>query len=156
MKVIQGNKKTVSAKSQQRAQQNHCDQPSYKPGDMAEEQAAAFLLKQGMRPVARNFHCRFGEIDIITADNDTLIFTEVRLRKNSTWGSGAETVDRRKQRKILITAQYFLQCHKGYQHYNCRFDVISAQHKADRSGNNTVQFDLTWIPNAFDASILAY
>lgn len=152
MKLFQG----TEQKPTKTHKNNANDKPSLKPGDIAEEQATAFLLKQGMNLVARNFHCRYGEIDIITQDKDVLIFTEVRLRGNSKWGSGAESVDRRKQKKILITAQHFLQRHKRYQHYNCRFDVISVQHKTDRPNNNAVQFDLTWIPNAFDASILAY
>lgn len=127
-----------------------------KTGERAENQAWEFLLKQGMSSIARNYHCRYGEIDIITLDKKVLVFTEVRLRTNSKWGSGAETVDRRKQKKIIITAQHFLQRYKKYRRCDCRFDVIAASYKTDYPGDNAVQFDLNWIPNAFDASILSY
>ena len=154
--LIQPGQRNRNLQQDKKLATKNCKQPANKPGDLAEKQAWEFLLKQGMSSVARNYHCRYGEIDIITLDINVLVFTEVRLRTNSKWGSGAETVDRRKQKKIIITAQHFLQQYKKYRRCDCRFDVIAASYKTDYPGDNTVQFDLNWIPNAFDASILSY
>ncbi len=154
--LIQSGQRNRDLQQNRKLANKKCKNPAHKPGDQAEKQAWEFLLKQGMSSVARNYHCRYGEIDIITLDKNVLIFTEVRLRTNPKWGSGAETVDQRKQKKIIITAQHFLQRHKKYRHCDCRFDVIAASYNTEYSGDNTVQFDLNWIPNAFDASILSY
>lgn len=91
----------------------------------AEEQAWHWLIKQGLKPVKRNYSCKLGEIDLILFDQTTLVFTEVRLRKNLRFGGAANSVDSRKQQKIIRTAQHFLMTHPSYQQVNCRFDVIA-------------------------------
>jgi putative endonuclease len=76
-------------------------------GDRAEQLAHEFLLDQGLRPVARNFRSRGGEIDLIMLDQRCLTFIEVRYRRSSGFMEPVVTVDRHKQRKIIRTAAMF-------------------------------------------------
>jgi len=90
-------------------------------GEMA---AASHLEKKGMKILERNFRSRKGEIDIIAADDQTLIFAEVK-----TWSSfGIDALeyalDAKKQNKIIETSKYFLSLHRKYRYMSIRFDVI--------------------------------
>ena len=108
--------------------------------------AAQWLENQGMRLLARNFRARTGEIDIIARDREHLVFLEVRSRGNKRFNTAAGSVDRSKQKRILRTAQLFLQCHPGLANLPCRFDVIAFE--PQQSGPN---LDIRWIPGAFTA-----
>lgn len=110
-------------------------------GDAAEDQVAAEALRRGYRIVARNFRSRGGELDLLLSDADTLAVVEVRLRRNPRFGSGAESVDARKQQRIVLATRQFLATHPQWQNANIRFDVVSIG--ADRQ--------LDWIENAFAA-----
>ena len=112
-------------------------------GKHAEMQACKYLKKEGLQLKSRNFSCAIGEIDLIMLHNETLVFIEVRYRNNRYFGNGAETVDFRKQKKIISTALYFLK-QNGYTNKNCRFDVISITTLNDR-------YDIEWIKDAFQA-----
>lgn len=92
-------------------------------GKKAEDIACSFLQRNGMSLIQRNYQCRFGEIDLIMQDTDTIVFVEVRYRSSSTFGSAAESVDSNKQRKLVFTANHYLQCHTITQ--PTRFDVIA-------------------------------
>ena len=94
-------------------------------GKDAENNAFKFLSQQGLKHQARNYHCRHGEIDIIMLDRSTLVFIEVRARQYKAWGGASASVDTRKQRKILKTAQHFLSTHPRFQDAACRFDVVA-------------------------------
>jgi len=109
-------------------------------GLQAEQLAATYLTQQGLKIVAQNYHCRFGEIDLIMQDGKTLVFVEVRLRTNSQFGSAASSITPQKQQKLILTAQHFLQQHGDCA---CRFDAI-LMHKADLQ-------HIEWLRNAFDA-----
>lgn len=106
-------------------------------GSAAEQAALEFLEARHLYLVERNYCCRLGEIDLIMRDPDTLIFVEVRLRHDTRYGTGAETVTRSKMRKIINTAEYFLVNHPLWGNLDCRFDVVSMSHNID------------WIQNAF-------
>jgi putative endonuclease len=117
-------------------------------GQNAEDLALQFLQSKGMQLIERNYRCKMGEIDLIMRHDAGLVFAEVRYRKHSKFGSGAETVDQRKQQKILNSAEHFLQSHSKYAALPCRIDVVSisaAQKSADQ------QPDIDWIPNAIQA-----
>jgi|Wag4MinimDraft_12_1082652.scaffolds.fasta_scaffold00024_18 putative endonuclease len=93
-------------------------------GNAGEQKAAAFLKKEGYQIIEKNYRTPFGEIDIIALQNETLVFIEVKSRSSRQFGTGAESVDRRKQYKIIKSAQVYIK--KFYQHeQKCRFDVIS-------------------------------
>lgn len=92
-------------------------------GRWGESLAAEYLRKKRYTPVAANYRCRMGEIDLVVENREYLVFVEVKLRKSSAFASAMEFVDHRKQEKIKQTALLFLsqyeQCNK-----QPRFDVI--------------------------------
>ena len=109
-------------------------------GKEAEQQACKFLQKQGLRLLEQNYSCRLGELDLIMQESSTLVFVEVKYRHSTQYGQASETVDLRKQRKIILTAQYFLHQHSHYSDLACRFDVVSF---------NGAGQPIEWLPNAF-------
>jgi putative endonuclease len=113
--------------------------PAQVAGDGAEDRAARFLQRQGMRIVARNYRTRAGEIDLIGYEGTTLVFVEVRMRTAARFGDGAESVDLRKQRRIEMAARHFLM-RLGHEPA-CRFDVVSLERDETR-----------WIRGAFEAA----
>jgi putative endonuclease len=86
--------------------------------------ALKYLQKKQLILVERNFHTRFGEIDLIMKDDDTLIFIEVRYRQGNSHGSASESVNLSKQKKIIKSAEIYLMQNNGW-HLNSRFDVIA-------------------------------
>ncbi len=113
-------------------------------GDDAENAACDYLRSQGLTLVERNFLCKRGEIDLVMRQANTTVFVEVRYRRNAQYGSAAESVDWRKQEKLLATAEHYLQQHPKAARGACRFDVVALtmqnqQHKID------------WIMDAFQA-----
>lgn len=116
-------------------------------GEHTENLACRFLEDKGFKLLKRNYHCRFGEIDLIMQDNDTLVFVEVRYRRNNDFGSGAETVTPSKQAKLVKTASVYLQQHAKLSQYPARFDVVSITGSVETSNIKDIEFD--WIKNAF-------
>jgi putative endonuclease len=106
-----------------------------------ERLAGDYLVRQGLRPVARNHRCRFGEIDIVMRDGDTLVFVEVRYRASPRFGTPAETVDARKQRRLTAAAADYLRCHPSV--LPCRFDVVAIG----------AQDQIEWLKDAFSANV---
>lgn len=110
-------------------------------GAQAEQWAAHYLQKQGLKLIEQNYRGRFGEIDLIMQDGATLVFVEVRLRRNAAFGGAAASLDARKQQRIIRTSQQYL---SGLAHIPaCRFDAVLL---GDAQGN-----DAQWLKNAFDA-----
>jgi putative endonuclease len=107
----------------------------------AEERAWQHLRSHGARLLQRNFRSRRGEIDLIVQDSDSVVFVEVRYRGNANYGSGAESVDHRKQSRLIACAQHYLQSYPQLARLPCRFDVIAINGRDD---------SLDWIRNAFD------
>jgi len=110
-------------------------------GSQAENLALQHLEQQGLNLVKRNYHCRGGEIDLIMMDNLALVFVEVRYRKTATFGSAIESVNQAKQKRIIHTAQQFLQ-QQPPPHTICRFDVVAISPKQHT-------FEITWLKDAF-------
>ena len=108
-------------------------------GRRAEDAAFRYLLDQGLRPVARNFRRRGGEIDIIMLDEDCLVFIEVRYRQSATFTQPGLTVDTHKQRKLVRAAALFAATHRGVANHVMRFDVVAIE--GDKSPR--------WIRDAF-------
>ena len=114
-------------------------------GDYWEDIAFKHLKKNKLKKVKRNFNCKVGEIDLIMIDKQTLVFIEVKYRKNDDWVSASESVTQSKQRKIIKTAQLFLLKNKKYKDWNCRFDVVSIQGENDN-------VEINWIKDAFQTN----
>jgi putative endonuclease len=113
-------------------------------GNQAEQVALRFLLRQGLKPVTRNFRRRGGEIDLIMLHEDCLTFIEVRCRRSTRFSSPALTVDRHKQQKILRTAAMFVADSREFAHHTMRFDVLAITGRGDAS--------VEWIRDAFRPS----
>lgn len=105
-------------------------------GDLAEQRAEKHLIEHGLVLIDRNFSCAVGEIDLLMRDKKQLVFVEVRYRNSPTFGSALETVTRKKQKKIIAAAQYYLQ--KYCKSVDYRFDVVGITHN-----------ELHWVPSAF-------
>ena len=110
-------------------------------GDRAEQLAHEFLLDQGLRPVARNFRSRGGEIDLIMLDQRCLTFIEVRYRRSSEFLEPVVTVDRHKQRKIIRCAAMFAARNHRFATLTMRFDVVALEGEYPPA--------ITWIRDAF-------
>ncbi len=97
--------------------------PRSRIGLRAEIAAAAELGRQGYRIIGSNYRCRHGEIDLLAEDGDCLVFVEVRCKRTDTFGSPAESITLAKQRKLITTAQHYLEAH-NQNDIPCRFDVV--------------------------------
>jgi len=113
-------------------------------GKQAEASACEYLQAQGLTLVERNYLCKRGEIDLIMQDKHTTVFVEVRYRRNDRFGSSAESVDWRKQTKLLATAEHYLQQHPKAAQNDCRFDVVALT-------TENRQQTIDWIIDAFQA-----
>ncbi len=91
-------------------------------GAWGEALAADYLRHKHYQLVASGYRSRFGEIDLIVKDRKYLVFVEVKLRKNASFASASEYVDRRKQDRIRVTASIYLS-HNPTE-LQPRFDVI--------------------------------
>ncbi len=111
-------------------------------GKDSEQLACKFLERQGYRLVQRNFHSKWGEIDLIMRKGQELVFVEVRSKSNRDYGQPAETVDKNKQEKIRKTAQLYLYQHQEMKQCYCRFDVIGVVWQ-----NGLAQIE--WLADAF-------
>jgi putative endonuclease len=80
-------------------------------GQLGEEAVCKLLVSRGHRIIERNYRKTFGEIDIISEISGFIVFTEVKTRKMHSMVSGLEAVDRRKQTKIVLTADAYLTEH---------------------------------------------
>ncbi len=92
-------------------------------GQRKERLAESFLIAQGLRSVARNHRCRFGEIDLVMREQDTLVFVEVRYRRSNRFGGAAASVDTHKQHRLIQAARDYLMRHPTP--LACRFDVVA-------------------------------
>lgn len=102
-------------------------------GNSGEDTALRYLREQGLELVARNFRCKFGEIDLIMRDNAQLIFVEVRWRSDGSHGGAAASVTAIKQRRLRRTAQAYLQ--SKYRHLpRCRFDLLAIDGVPEQGG----------------------
>lgn len=113
-------------------------------GARIEALARAWLLGHGLREIATNANYRFGELDLVMADGDCVVFVEVRYRSTSRFGGGAASVDGGKRRKLVQAASAFLAAHRQYAKVACRFDVIEATGAADAP-------EFIWLRDAFRA-----
>ncbi len=91
-------------------------------GRAGEAQAADFLRKHKYTIIGANYHCRFGELDLIAQKRDLVIFVEVKLRKNDRFGAAADAVTVSKQEKLRKAALCWMASHQCDA--PTRFDVI--------------------------------
>lgn len=98
-------------------------------GHRAEQQGLDYLVNQGLAYVTRNFHCRGGEIDLVMLDRRSsdvcLVFVEVRFRSRNAFAAAAETIDWRKQDRLVRAAALFIARNRRFRNLTVRFDVIA-------------------------------
>lgn len=111
-------------------------------GALGEDAAAAFLVTCGHDIVARNWRCRSGEIDIIAADGDTIVFVEVKTRSGTWFGTPAEAVTPAKANRLHRLAGLWL-AERSAAWSPVRFDVVEVV--VDRGGEPR----LTHLPGVF-------
>jgi putative endonuclease len=114
-------------------------------GREAEQCARRYLERRGLRHLTGNYRCRQGELDLVMVEGNTLVFVEVRYRSDARFGTGAESVNVHKQRRLIYAAQHYLQRHPRLADRPCRFDVVAIG-PANRDGA------VEWIRNAFEVS----
>ncbi|HUO44757.1 MAG TPA: YraN family protein [Burkholderiales bacterium] len=107
-------------------------------GEPAEALAAEFLQRSGLEIVARNYRCRFGEIDLIARDGRSLVFVEVRMRASDGFGGAAASITAAKRGKLARTARHYLSALPRAP--ACRFDALLI------AGDGAIE----WIKNAFE------
>lgn len=127
-------------------------EPSRKElGDAAEDRAVAYLQRQGLTLLARNYRTPGrggGEIDLVMRDKDgTLVFVEVRQRASQRHGGAAASISATKRQRIVFAARHYLARLPTWP--PCRFDVVTIQGDSDQPG---VEATLAWLRAAFDAS----
>lgn len=119
-------------------------------GSRGEALAARFLEKKGYTLLEWNYHSRYGEIDMIAADGQYILFVEVKTRGQNSLGRPAEAVDQRKQKKLMRTAVDYLQkhpagCSADYPaDLQPRFDVVEVI-----LPGGSAEAEIHHIPNAF-------
>jgi putative endonuclease len=108
-----------------------------KDGDAYEALACAYLERNGLTLVTRNWQCKQGEIDLVMREQATLIFVEVRKRTSMAFGGALASIDHGKLSRVERTVNAYLARLPSRPVY--RIDVVAFD------GNQTPQ----WIKNAF-------
>ena len=98
-------------------------------GKIGEDLACKFLKKSGYKIVEKNYRSRYGEVDIVANDSDSLCFIEVKARSSTNYGLPEEFVDKKKQQKIVKTTLLYLE-KKNENSKNIRFDIVSVDLEA--------------------------
>lgn len=111
-------------------------------GTEAERIAERALEQAGLVSLARNANYRLGELDLVMRDGETVVFVEVRRRRDDRFGGAVASVDRNKCRKLVRAARLFLARHPALSDAPCRFDVVGLD---DDAGGPRID----WIRNAF-------
>jgi putative endonuclease len=111
-------------------------------GRLGERIAGRFLIRQGFDILARRFHGRAGEVDLVGLENQTLVFVEVKTRASSEFGDPWEFVDWRKQQSLRRVAEEFI-ARYDLGNYAYRFDIVSVV------GPGTSKEEVLLLRNAF-------
>ena len=113
-------------------------------GRWGEALVAEELRRKGWRLLASGFLCRFGEIDLIAANEKYICFTEVKLRKSDSFAPARSFVDARKQERVRTTASLWLSEHPTS--LQPRFDVAEVYAP---QGTQTERPRIIYLENAF-------
>ena len=111
-------------------------------GREAETFAAKMLMDNGLHLIEKNVNFRVGELDLIMKDKDSLVFVEVKRRKQNKFGGALESITAVKKKRLTRAALAYLQRKKLMDKVACRFDLVAV---TDTNGQLTAQ----WIKNTF-------
>ncbi len=114
-------------------------------GRRGEEIAFRYLKKKGYRIIEKNYVCKMGEMDIIAAEKDTLVFIEVKTRTSREFGPPQLAVNTWKQRQLSKVALSYLN-EKRLRDVKARFDVVAIVLVGKNEEIELIQdaFDLNW------------
>lgn len=105
-------------------------------GDRGESFVAQLLQANGWKILETQWHCRWGELDLIACDRQWLLFVEVKTRSDRNWDAdGSLAIAPSKQAKLIKSASIFLSLHPELASFACRFDVALVR----RTGRNLHQ-----------------
>lgn len=113
-------------------------------GSAFEQRACVELERAGLKLLVRNYTTRYGELDLVMREGDTVVFVEVRHRLRASYGNAATSITATKQAKLVQTAQLWLAAHPKHAQRACRFDVVTY----DGPGESA---KMEWLRNAFEA-----
>ena len=113
-------------------------------GNAFEQRACAELERAGLQLLARGYNTRFGEIDLVMREGDTIVFVEVRYRKHATHGDAAESITAGKRAKLIKAAELWLAANPKNSNTSCRFDVVTYDGTAENARSS-------WLRAAFEA-----
>ncbi len=116
--------------------------PHLLKGRLGERIACRYLLRQGFDILARRYHARWGEVDIIAFEGPVLVFVEVKTRSTSEFGDPSEFVDWQKRQSLRLAAEEFI-ARYDMGEYSYRFDIVAVLAPA------TEDEDITLFRNAF-------
>lgn len=77
-------------------------------GGFGETFACNYLVKRGFKIIYKNWTCRWGELDVIAKDSDTLVFIEVKYRTSQRFGKSYEAINFKKKQSLMRSINYFL------------------------------------------------
>ena len=95
-------------------------------GGDGEARAARFLERLGWRVLDRNWRCSSGELDLVCADGDTVVFVEVKARGSRLFGAPEEAVTALKRSRLVRSARCYLR-DRGLESRPARFDVVAIE-----------------------------
>lgn len=114
-------------------------------GNVFEDLAHASLRDAGLVPLARNYYTRYGELDLIMLDRQTIVFVEVRYRKSARCGGAIDSVTPSKRAKLILAARRWLASNPRHAHRACRFDVVAYDGPPE-------QARMAWLRDAFNTN----
>ena len=93
-------------------------------GENGERMASRHLLNQGYSILEKNYRCRYGEVDIVAQQGAELVFTEVRTRRGTEFGTAQESVTATKAKHLIAASQHYLERH-SLTDLDWRIDLVS-------------------------------
>jgi putative endonuclease len=96
-------------------------------GGAGERLVASWLEAHGLRVLARNWRCAYGEIDVIAEDAGELVFVEVKTRRGTALGAPEEAITSRKRRHLILAAQSYIALGDVAEERPYRIDVVAVQ-----------------------------
>ena len=117
--------------------------PHLRAGAIAEQLAENYLKTQGLRCLARNYRCRGGELDRVMRDGATLVFVEIRYRRQGNYGGALASVTLNKRRRLIRAASEYPLRERINAACPCRFDVVAVEGALE-------QPHFHWIRHAFE------
>ncbi len=118
-------------------------------GNLGENLVIELLKTQGWQILATQWHCCWGELDVVARDRFWLVFIEVKTRNSKNWdANGALAITKTKQKKLLLAAQDFLAAHPQFENLSCRFDVALVKSENNSQIKSRIKSEVNFDTNS--------